>query len=378
MRIMDRYLLRQFVQTFLICFSSLVGLIVIIDLFTNLEEFVTCGKKAGAVLPFIGKFYMYQLIMFFDRTGGILALVSAMFTVSWIQRHNEMVALMAAGVSRFRVLLPIVVAVGIVSLLLTANREILVPRFRQELSRRPQDPSGNNPQPLALRQDGRTNVVFGGKCTHADEKRIEEPNFRMPPSLYAYGTQLSADNAYYHSPEGKHPGGYLFDGMRKPNNLSTRPSLTLKGEPVLITPCDAPDWLKPDQCFLVSDVDFDQLAGGKNLTQLSSTLQLIRGLRNPSLAYEAQDRVAIHARIVQPLLDMTLLFLGLPLIVTRENRNVFLAMGVCMVVTTAFTLAVAGSQELGAISYWSPPLAAWMPLMIFVPVSAWLVESLWK
>ena len=55
--------------------------------------------------------------------------------------------------------------------------------------------------------------------------------------------------------------------------------------------------------------------------------------------------MAIHARIVQPLLDMTLLFLGLPLVVTRESRNVFVAMGICMVVTTAFTLVVVGMQE---------------------------------
>ena len=58
-------------------------------------------------------------------------------------------------------------------------------------------------------------------------------------------------------------------------------------------------------------------------------------------------RVTIHARIVQPLLDITLLFLGLPLIVTRESRNVFLAMGMCMAVTVAFTLVVFGLQCLG-------------------------------
>ena len=90
--------------------------------------------------------------------------------------------------------------------------------------------------------------------------------------------------------------------------------------------------------------------------------------------------MAIHARIVQPLLDMTLLFLGLPLVVTRENRNVFVAMGICMVVTTVFTLVVMGVQSLGEISYWffTPPLAAWAPLMIFVPLAAWMAEGLWQ
>ena len=161
MRIIDRYLLRQFIETFVICFLSLVGLFIIFDLFTNLEEFVTCGRNAGGVLPFIAEYYMYQTILFFDRTGGVLALISAMFTVAWIQRHNEMTALMSAGVSRFRVLLPIIIAVAVVSLLLAANREILMPRYRHELSRRPQDPSGSKPQSLGSRYDGRTNVAAG-------------------------------------------------------------------------------------------------------------------------------------------------------------------------------------------------------------------------
>ena len=82
---------------------------------------------------------------------------------------------------------------------------------------------------------------------------------------------------------------------------------------------------------------------------MASTAQLIADLRNPSLDYEGDVRVAIHARIVQPLLDMTLLFLGLPLVVTRENRNVFLAMGLCILVTVTFTLVVIGLQQLGPI-----------------------------
>ena len=149
---------------------------------------------------------------------------------------------------------------------------------------------------------------------------------------------------------------------------------------MLITPRDAPDWIKPDECFLVSELNFDLLIGSPAVRQLSSTAQLIAGLRNPSLDYGADVRVAIHARIVQPLLDITLLFLGLPLVVTRESRNVFIAMGVCMVVTTLFTAVVLGSQHLGTINFFffNPALAAWAPLLIFVPVAVGLAEPMWK
>ena len=110
---------------------------------------------------------------------------------------------------------------------------------------------------------------------------------------------------------------------------------------------------------------------------MASTAELIRGLRNASLGFGAATRVEIHTRIVQPLLDITLLFLGLPLVVARESRNVFIAMGLCMGVATLFSVFVAASQYLGAV-WLHPALGAWMPLIVFVPVAVWLAESLWK
>ena len=76
------------------------------------------------------------------------------------------------------------------------------------------------------------------------------------------------------------------------------------------------------------------------------------------------------------MLDITLLFLGLPLVLSRHNRNVFLAIGLCLALVTAFMLVVIGCKYLGS-SYWlEPALAAWLPLMIFVPCAVGLAQPL--
>src|SRR4029077_10005291 len=124
-------------------------------------------------------------------------------------------------------------------------------------------------------------------------------------------------------------------------------SIFLGRKPILITPRDAPSWLKPGECFVASDVNFEQLEGGSTWLQISSTADLIRGLRNRSLDFGADVRVAIHGRVVQPLLDVTLLFLGLPLVRARETRNMFLAVGLCVGVVVIFMLVVLGCQYLG-------------------------------
>ena len=74
---------------------------------------------------------------------------------------------------------------------------------------------------------------------------------------------------------------------------------------------------------------------------------------------------------------MTLLFLGLPLVLTRENRNVFIAIGLCVMVGSIFVLTTIALQAFGTNYLISAAsLAAWAPLMIFVPVAVGMARSM--
>ncbi|GAG11261.1 unnamed protein product, partial [marine sediment metagenome] len=210
MKIIDRYVLRQFFQTFVICYLSLNGLYIVFDAFTNLEEFLRCADQQGGLLWLMGRHYAYRSVLFFDRTSGLLTLVAAMFTVTWIQRHNEMTALMSAGISRLRVVRPIIGAAIVVTLLSATSRELLIPRFRDELARRPQDLLGDVPQELQPRYDNRTDVLIRGQATYGDRQRIDQPSFLLPPALDRCGKQLVAKEALFEPPNGDRPGGYLM------------------------------------------------------------------------------------------------------------------------------------------------------------------------
>jgi lipopolysaccharide export system permease protein len=143
MRIIDRYILRQFLWTFLVCYVSLTGLYVVFDAFTNMENFLRAADQSGGLLPLLASHYGYHAIGFFDRTAGMLVLTSSMFTVSWLQRHQEMTALLAAGVSRTRIVAPILVAAITIHFAAAANRELVIPQFREQLSRTSKDLIGD-------------------------------------------------------------------------------------------------------------------------------------------------------------------------------------------------------------------------------------------
>src|SRR5208283_1087179 len=159
MNIIDRYLLRQFLQNFVICFMSLTGVYVVFDAFTNLEAFMGLAKGL-ALLQIMAAYYGYQSLFFFDCISPLLVLMSAMFTMAWIQRHHEMTALMAAGISRIRVVAPVLVAAVAIVLLSVINREVMIPRVKDQLAMRPSDLGGNVINELLPQYDNATDVLI--------------------------------------------------------------------------------------------------------------------------------------------------------------------------------------------------------------------------
>ncbi len=129
----------------------------------------------------------------------------------------------------------------------------------------------------------------------------------------------------------------------------------------------------------MSEIGFQQLAGGSQWRSLASTGELVAGLRNPSLTYGLDTRVTVHSRVVQPLLDLSLLFLGLPLVLTRENRNLFVAAGGCLLIVIGFIMVVMACRAMGSSGYLlSPVTAAWLPLLIFGPIATFVSQPIWE
>jgi lipopolysaccharide export system permease protein len=380
MYIIDRYLLRQYLQNFVICFLSLTGVYVIFDVFTNLEAFMGLAKGVK-LIELIAGFYAVQSLWFFDRISPLLVLMSAMFTMAWIQRHHELTALMAAGISRIRVVTPVLAASVAIIAGATINREVVIPQFKDRLAMRPSDLKGNIIEELLPQYDNMTDVLIQGQHAVVDEKRIAAPVFIVPhdkPSLCEYGTRWAAAVAQFQSAEGQRPTGYLLTDISEPKNLAQRPSLMLDGRPILMTPRDFPDWLKPNEAFVVTDVSVDELTGGTILRRFASTAELIRAAKNDSIYCSPEVRVMIHSRMVQPLLDLTLLFLGLPLVAARDNRNVFMAIGMCMGLVALYFIASIACEKLGSGGLIRPALAAWAPLMIFVPAAVGMSSAMWE
>ena len=377
MRILDRYLLRQYFESYLICFCSLTGLYVVFDAFGHMDEFLGKNQPAGGLMWTLFEFYGYRSISFFERISALLTLIAGMFTLTWFQRSQEMTALWAAGITTKRILAPILIACLMTSLLAAGAREFLVPRFKYELTLTPSDICGDGVRGLQPTYDLATDILMQGTFAYVREERVSKPNFILPEKLAGRTITIAAKSAWFERANQQHPAGYRLEEIIEPPDFSEGKSLKLDDTTLVYRRGDV-DWLKPNECFVVSHLSFTEWVDGERLRQYSSTPELIAGLKNPSRDFGADSRVLLHARLVQPLLDMVLLALGLPFVLAGERRNMFVAVGFCMVTTTLFLVLTLGCHWLGSISFLPPSLAAWLPLILFSPFAWWMSEPVFR
>lgn len=113
MKLLDRYVLRNFLEPLLLCFGGFLGIWLIFDFSGNGGDLL----KGGASLKQVGLFYLFQLpqILMISLPVGIL--LALLFCCSRMSRSNEIISMLTAGRSLPRILLPLI-GVGVVASLL--------------------------------------------------------------------------------------------------------------------------------------------------------------------------------------------------------------------------------------------------------------------
>ncbi len=246
----------------------------------------------------------------------------------------------------------------------------MIPQFQTKLERSPQDLSGEVARPIKPTFDHRTNALLTGRHLVPAKLEIVDPTlrFRDGPVGAAVGRQISAGIGNYHIGKNGRPTGYMLRNLTQPKNIDSIDSIyALDGSPLLLTRKDT-DWLEPNAVFWVGDVEYEMLRGGSAWKQFASTSELISHLRLGLRAEGNALRVQIHQRLVRPLIDGTLLLLAIPVLLTRNDRHVFMVAGSCLLLVSGFTGIVLGFAALGNAGYLLNPLnAIWLPLVIFLP-----------
>jgi len=145
-KILDRYLTREFLKSLIFSQTAFVLIFVLVDIFEKLDMFI----DHRAPYNLVALFYIYQIPYIMILTLPVAMLLASMATISQMARHHEIVAMKAAGLSLYRIFAPLFILGLLISLAVMAVGETIVPitnqkkgnleriRIKKQLSQEPQ------------------------------------------------------------------------------------------------------------------------------------------------------------------------------------------------------------------------------------------------
>jgi lipopolysaccharide export system permease protein len=356
MRILDRYVLRLFLQSYALCATFVLGLFVVIDFFQKIDTLIGNEKAAAtgrSMVSILLQYYAVSLPIHFAIVAPFITLMAAMSAVARLIRQNELVPIIGSGVSVRRALLPIFAMAGLLSAAMIAEQEWLIPRITDVQHRLDRTIDGKDPNVLTKIQpihDGNGNVIGMERYEPATNRA-----YKFEATLTgAVKGEVSADSAEYRDgPSGR--GWYLDRGQRRIYEPDGR--FTVAEQPFF-----GDTDLAPRQIVT---------AQAEPLTQSYSDLaELVR--RHPD---EPRFRVFLYHHVTNPLGNFVLLLLGLPFVLRQRVKSPFLGIAVCILICGAYYATNFVCMDIGKRGELDPFVASFLPIAIFGAIGIGFFDS---
>lgn len=362
---LDRMLLINYLRNYVIVLTSLLSLYIVIDLFTNLDDFSKGGFWDN--LSHISAYYSTRVTQIFDRLAEAMSLIAAVFTLAWLQRNNELLPQLSAGVSARRVVRPVVFGALLTVALGTLNQEFVIPTIADELSTARDDPD-NQKATLVKGAFDSTGVHIEGFRGFRREQKVEWMFVTFPEAGPSGLAHLTARQAVYVPPVGREPqpltGGWmLYEASPLDNPLPANLTQLEYGNQV------AKYFLK------TNETDFDTITRPANWYVYASTPRLRELLAKPDSKRQPAVATTFHMRLTRPVVGLLLVLMGLAVILRDQNRHVFISVGLCLILAGVFYALMLGCKYLGEADIVAPALAAWLPVLVFGPLTLSLFDA---
>jgi len=114
MRLLDRYVIRNFVQVYFYCIAGFTSIWLIFDVSDNISSFI----DNHIAVSLVARYYATQIPQVLIILLPVALLLSLLFALGRMSRANEIVSMLTAGVSLPRVLLPLI-GIGLLTVAVT-------------------------------------------------------------------------------------------------------------------------------------------------------------------------------------------------------------------------------------------------------------------
>ncbi len=359
MKIIDRYITREFIFPFFYCLIVFVSLYIIIDLFSRLEDIL----KHHTELPVLLQYYAAFLPIIFVRTAPIAVLLSTLYVLGNLTKYNEITALKASGLNAWRLVLPFFFLGLIISIVTLLINDKVIPQAN--LISTTVKEEHLDKQKKAQDEKVIENIAIYG--TH--NRLIHVCKFYPKDVLLKEITILEQD-----------------ENQRVTAKIQAKEAQWIKGRWTFFD-CvvynfdqggqviDEPSFFKK----MIFDIeekpkDFLRRESSAEFMSYRKLRSYIERLSGSGAKIVQKLLVDLHHKISFPFVSLVIIFLGIPFALSAQGTGKVASIGLCIVISFFYYTVEALSLALGKRGTIPPFLAAWFANILFTTVGVMLMR----
>jgi lipopolysaccharide export system permease protein len=352
MRLLDRYLLRELLVPLAYCLGGFLVFYIAFDLIFGIKGYQ--DKHLGVVD--MTEYYVATLPeLLVQQIIPVSLLLALLYVLTHLGRHNELTAMRAAGVSRWRLFLPYF-GVGIVlGLVVLAMNESLVPRSQEE--------AGD----ILHRHDGLAQSrVWASKLSfhnEAEGRQWEMARYnRVTHEMIApvlHWDQTNGSHLDIYADRGAYRDGrWVFTNVVEWFSQASHTNCAI----LTLALSETPAWINSE--IKVTAMSVTEAA---KKPELSIREILDYQSLHPRLNAEQEATLLtqLQCRVAQPFTCLAVVLIALPFGAREGRQNVFAGVASSVFICFAYFIMQRIAMGLGVGGKLTPFLAAWLPNLVF-------------
>lgn len=352
MKILDRFIVREFFKYLLVALAFVVSVYLLFDLFQAIDSFIARKTALGIVLLY----YCYAIPGYTGLLLPVGIILSSFLVIGRLTRQRELSALKSAGVNLYRLFLPLAVTGAVlVPVTFLGNELLTIP----------------------------ANIKHEDVRIYRIDKR-QRPGFQVRSNFFYYGEQgRTYFIRYYESKTGvlRNFTVWQFDSARRVSSRydvgqATYERNRWRARDVTVRVFAPAEQLTRHRSMVLrlpeKPLDFSRRDKG---IEEMNFIELYRYIQKMQRAGERviRELVELHYRFSYPFVGLIVLILALPLASSLRRGGVMLGLGLGLLFSFSYWGAIQTAKAFGAGGQLSPALAAWLPNILFGALGIFLL-----
>ncbi len=357
MKILDRYIVRQFLLTFLFGLFAFLIIFLVIDMMEKLDDFIDANVPTQTIVEYYLSF-MPEIIKLMTPVAMLLA---ALFVTGRLSNQNELAAIKSSGVSLYRILLPFLVVSLFVSGISIYFNGWLVPyanqqKFSIERAHLRRAGEGSGRFNIFFQED-RTRLVsisyydvYSKTATKVSIQEFSDTNLTV--LVRRYDAQQMSWRERGNDSDTNSEGWVLLAGTFREREGTKEVRLTRFDQ-------------LPIGMLKISPIDIEKKQRKPDEMDYTELREFIESQRRVGQDV-SRWLVDWHSKIAFPFASVIVVLFGVPFASIKRRSGVAIEFGICVAVTFIYLAFMKTSHVFGYNGDLNPLFTAWLANLIFL------------